>query len=143
MTSEHTSSPPSPVRSAPPQLKWLTLPLLIELISNCIGLLTLPFAQDQLVAQMQTTLNQMGVEGVQLTPGLLQTVLWTTFFTLMALTLLLYFVREGVKDGKGWAWVMTILVAVFSMLNLPFGPFIGIALLYGAFRPEVRAYFGR
>ncbi|GHF96645.1 hypothetical protein GCM10017783_05650 [Deinococcus piscis] len=140
MTRETTASSTRPV---PPQLKWLTLPLLIELVSNAIALLTLPFAQDTLIAQLQTTLPQLGIENLELTPALLQSTLWTTFFILMALTLLLYFVREGVKDGRGWAWVMCILIGVFSLLNLPLGPFIGLALLYGAFQPAVRAYFGR
>lgn len=140
MTREKTVTPARPV---PPQLKWMTLPLLLELVSNGIGLLTLPFAQEQLIAQLQRTLPQLGVENLELSPALLQSTLWTTFFILMALTLLLYFVREGVKEGKGWAWIMSILIGVFSLLNLPFGPLIGLALLYGAFQPEVRAYFGR
>ena len=141
MTGQKTA--PASTRPAPPQLKWLTLPLLIELISNGIGLLVLPFAQEELIAQVQAALPELGMGEVQLTPQMLQTTLWTTFFLLMAITLLLYFVREGVKEGKGWAWIMSILIGVFSLLNLPFGTLIGIALLYGAFRPEVRAYFGR
>lgn len=144
MTRQNTpdKTPDASRRPVPSQLKWLTLPLTIELISNSIGLLSLPFAQEELIAQIQATLPQMGMD-VELTPAMLQTTLWTTFFLLMALTLLAYYVLEGVKDGRGWAWVMCILIGVFSLLNLPFGPFIGLALLYGAFQPQVRAYFGR
>lgn len=138
-----TSPSLQPQRPVPEQLKWLTIPLLVELISNAIALLLLPFTQEQLVSRVQATLTEMGMTDIQLTPQLLQSTLWTTFFMLMALTLLLYYVREGVKAGKGWAWVMTLLVAVFSLFNVPFGPIISLALFYGAFRPEVRAYFGR
>ena len=133
-----TTRPP-----APDALKWLTMPLLIELVSNAISLLALPFAQEQLIAQLQSTLAEMGMQDLTLTPAMLQSALWTTFFVIMALTVLVYFTREGVKEGKGWAWVMSILIGVLLLLSPPFGTIIGVALLYGAFRPEVRAYFGR
>lgn len=130
----------SPVPAA---LKWLTVPLLIALVSNAISLLVLPFAQENLIADVQSTLTEMGMDKVALSPDVWKSTLWTVFFMLTALTALLYFTREGVKEGKGWAWIMSILIGVFSLLNLPLGPIVGIALLYGAFRPEVRAYFGR
>lgn len=127
----------------PNALKWLTTPLLIELLTNALSLMALPFAQDSLIADLQGTLKEMGMGDITLTPELLQSTLWTTFFLMMGLTALLYFTYQGVKEGKEWAWIASLLIGVLSLLNLPFGPLIGIALLYGAFRPDVRAYFGR
>lgn len=139
-----TAESPSPVPHPKPQgLPWLTVPLTIELIANAISLLALPFIQNDLAGQLQAALQQMGLGDLKLTPEMLQQTIWTTFFITMAMTAFLYFTLEAVKEGKSWGWVASIVLGVISLLNLPFGPIVGLIMLYGAFRKDVQAYFGR
>jgi uncharacterized membrane protein (DUF2068 family) len=60
----------------------------------------------------------------------------------------------GLWTGKGWAWIITLILAVISAvfnvieiitLNVGsvFSLIVNIIIIYYLYRPNVRAYFGR
>ncbi|MFC6750224.1 hypothetical protein [Deinococcus aquaticus] len=67
-------------------------------------------------------------------------VLWISFALTAALILWLYFTRRAVLEGRAWGRVSTIVIAVLSLLALPFGPILGIIMLIGAFDRQVQAF---
>ena len=137
-------SAPAPAPLArPPRLGLLTTPLLIALIYNAISLLTLPFSGPtirQLLAELAATTGQ---PPLQLSDAQIQTVLWLSFALTSALVLWLYATRRAVLEGRRWGWVSTLVIAVLSLLVLPFGTVLGAVMLFGLFDREVRAYLHR
>ncbi|WP_291430436.1 hypothetical protein [Deinococcus sp.] len=114
------------------------MPLLIALFYNGISLLTLPFAAPA-VNEMLDMLSQGGT-AVRLDEAQIWQVLWISFGLTAALILWLYFTRRAVLEGRAWGRVSTIVIAVLSLLALPFGPILGIIMLIGAFDRQVQAY---
>ena len=57
------------------------------------------------------------------------------------LILWLYFTRRAVLEGRGWGRVSSIVIAVLSLLLIPFGTVLGLMMLVGAFDRGVQAYF--
>jgi hypothetical protein len=60
----------------------------------------------------------------------------------------------GLWTGKGWAWIITVIIAIISIIFNIFGAVTGhvdqiisliiaAVMLYYLFRPNVKAYFGR
>ncbi|KEF34772.1 hypothetical protein RDMS_05435 [Deinococcus sp. RL] len=127
----------------PARLGLLTTPLLIALIYNAISLLTLPFSGPtirQLLAELATTTGQ---PPLQLSDAQIQTVLWLSFALTSALVLWLYATRRAVLEGRRWGWVSSLVIAVLSLLVVPFGTVLGAVMLFGLFDREVRAYLHR
>ena len=65
-----------------------------------------------------------------------------------------FVVAWGLLKGKGWAWIITVILAiislVFSIIGLASGSIPNIisiiingVILYYMYRPEVKSYFGR
>ena len=130
-----------PLPPPPPRLAFITVPLLIALFYNGFSLLSLPFAGPTL-NEMLAMLGQ-GNAPVQLDEAQISLVLWISFALTAALILWLYFTRRAVIEGRAWGRVSTIVIAVLSLLALPFGPVLGIFMLIGAFDRQVAAYTTR
>lgn len=129
--------------SRPRRLAFLTVPLLIGLIYNAASLLTLPFSGDTI----NTILAQLNAATGEPVPALsqaqLMTVLWLSFFLTSLTILLLYFTRRAVLEGRSWGRVASIVIAVLSLLLIPFGTVLGLIMLVGAFDRDVQAYTRR
>jgi hypothetical protein len=72
----------------------------------------------------------------------------------IALAIANFIVAWGLLTGKGWAWLITVILAiisiVFSIVSIVIGMYGSIVsliiegiILYYMFRPSVKSYFGR
>jgi hypothetical protein len=135
--------PVPPPLQRPPRLAFLTVPLLIGLIYNAVSLLTLPFSGDTLNTLLAQVGTATGDPVTPLTQAQIMTVLWLSFLLTAGLILWLYFTRRAVLEGRGWGRVSSIVIAVLSLLLIPFGTVLGLIMLVGAFDRGVQAYFRR
>lgn len=133
---------PSPA-ARPARLGLLTTPLLIALIYNAISLLTLPFSGPTIRQVLADLSAATGEPAFQISEAQIQTVLWLSFALTSALVLWLYSTRRAVLEGRRWGWVSTLVIAVLSLLVLPFGTVLGLIMLFGLFDREVQAYLRR
>lgn len=133
---------PSPA-ARPARLGFLTTPLLIALIYNAISLLTLPFSGPTIRQVLADLPAVTGQPAFQISEAQIQTVLWLSFALTSALVLWLYATRKAVLEGRRWGWVSTLVIAVLSLLVLPFGTVLGLIMLFGLFDREVQAYLRR
>lgn len=73
---------------------------------------------------------------------------------LFALGIFSFIVAYGLWTGKGWAWTLTVVLAIISialnavsLASANFGAIISIIIdgiiLYYVYRPHVKAYFGK
>ncbi|MBB5378964.1 hypothetical protein HNQ07_004471 [Deinococcus metalli] len=138
-----TPRPPAGPTARPPRLAFLTVPLLIGLFYNAISLLTLPFSGGALNEMLAQLNGASGLPPVQLTPQQVQLTLWLSFALTAVLILWLYYTRRAVMDGRSWGRVSSIVIAVLSLLIVPFGTVLGIVMLVGAFDRAVVAYTSR
>ena len=82
-------------------------------------------------------------------------IVFGVFATIMALVLVIlgiiaFILAYGLWNGKGWAWWLTIIFSVISIivniLSLPggiIGIIIAVIILYYLTRPHVKEFFGR
>lgn len=133
---------PSPA-TRPARLGLLTTPLLIGLIYNAVSLLTLPFSGPTIRQVLADLSAATGEPAFQISEAQIQTVLWLSFALTSALVLWLYATRRAVLEGRRWGWVSTLVIAVLSLLVLPFGTVLGLIMLFGLFDREVQAYLRR
>jgi hypothetical protein len=131
---------PPPTVPRPPRLTFVTTPLLIALIYNAISLLTLPFSGDTINETVLQVEKTLGAAMTPMTPELVTTVLWVSFFITSAIVLLLYFTRRALQEGRSWGRVSSIVIGVLSLLLFPFGTVLGIFMLIGAFDKGVQTY---
>ena len=144
------SFPPSPDRqdqvatgSPPRRLNFVTIPLMIGLVYNAISLLTIPFSGPTLNDLLAEYGKAAGQPVPTLSPELIQTALWISFFLTALLILWLYFTRRAVLEGRNVGRVSSIVIAVLSLLLFPFGTVLGVIMLIGVFDREVTAYLRR
>ena len=137
-----TRPAPTPIPH-PPKLAFLTVPLMISLVLQAISLLTLPFMGNDLNATLAEYGKLTGTEFPPLSPDMIRTVMWLSFFLTAALILWLYNTRRALLEGKNWGRVSAIVIAVLSLLLFPVGTVLGIFMLVGAFDREVTAYLRR
>ncbi|WP_104991206.1 hypothetical protein [Deinococcus sp. NW-56] len=133
--------PAPPTR--PARLGLLTTPLLIALIYNAISLLTLPFSGPTIRQVLADLSAATGGPALQISEGQIQTVLWLSFALTSGLVLWLHITRRAVLEGRRSGWVSSVVIAVLSLLVIPFGTVLGLIMLVGAFDREVRAYLTR
>lgn len=131
---------PPPTVPHPPRLTFVTTPLLIGLIYNAISLLTLPFSGDTINETVLQVEQALGSPVTPMSPELVTTVLWVSFFITSAIVLLLYFTRRALREGRSWGRVSSIVIGVLSLLLFPIGTVLGIFMLIGAFDKDVQAY---
>ncbi|MFB9993787.1 hypothetical protein ACFFLM_17655 [Deinococcus oregonensis] len=131
----------------PQKLSWVTTPLLILFIFQLLGLLVLPF----LAPLMNTILGAAatdptsGITDDQL--GLLKiftgATLWVSFIIAAAWAAFTFLTYRAAGQGRGWARVAAIVIAILSLLNFPIGTILGVLILIGAFDPEVQRFISR
>jgi len=71
--------------------------------------------------------------------GLFLTLCWVVFG---AFALIAFVTAYGLWNGKGWARMIAIVLAIIQLINIPIGTIIGIIILIYLFKDDVKAYFG-
>lgn len=138
-----TASTPKPDLPRPPRLLFLTVPLLIALVYWALTMLVLPFMGPFLNTLLSDSSRAAGLPDLQLTPEQANETLWVVFGLAALFVLWLYFTYRAVLEGKSWGRVSSIVLAVLSLLNFPFGTVLGILMLVGVFDRDVQAYLNR
>lgn len=98
---------------------------------------------NQLSPQLSTTITGAIVGVVMVTAGIA-----------IALGIASFVLSWGLLKGKGWAWIITVILAiisiVFSVIGIASGGIPNIisliingVILYYMYRPDVKSYFGR
>jgi hypothetical protein len=100
-------------------------------------------------------------QGEQITPELattitntIMTVVWITAGIGIAIGIACFLLAWGLFKAKGWAWTITVILAIisiiFSIMGVGSGGFINIiniiisgVILYYLYRPAVKSFFGR
>lgn len=131
----------------PQKLGWITVPLLIMLVMQVLGLIALPFVVPLLSAAVGSAANDPGSglspRDLSLVQSLTGTALWLVLLLGLLWAALIYFTSRAVSDGKSWGRVAAIVIAVLGLLNFPIGTVLGVLILVGAFDPEVQRFFSR
>lgn len=98
---------------------------------------------NQLSPQLSTTITGAIVGVVMFTAGIA-----------IALGIASFVLSWGLLKGKGWAWIITVILAIISLVfsiiglagaSIPniIGIIINGLILYYMYRPDVKSYFGR
>ena len=131
----------------PEKLKFITIPLLIMLGLQILGLIFTPFMGPML----STIFNEMARDpstGITTSDlGILKmftgATVWITFLFMLAWAAFLYFTYRAIGQGKAWARVAVIVIAVLSLLSFPIGTILAIFMLIGAFDQGVQRFANR
>ena len=132
----------------PEKLSWVTIPLLIWVILGILGMLSLPFLGIVLNLIFGAAINDASTSAadaqalgfVRLLTG---STLWVVFFFSLVWTVFQFFTYRALNEGKGWARIAAIVIAIVGLLNFPIGTALGVFMLIGAFDPEVQQYASR
>lgn len=131
----------------PEKLKFITIPLLILLVMQILGILFLPFLGPFLNAMFSSmasdpssgvTANDLGVLKI-FTGGML----WVSFLFGALWAAFIYFTWRAMQQGKNWARIAAIVLGVLSLLNFPIGTILGVLMLMGALDKDVQNYASR
>ncbi|MDB5046696.1 MAG: hypothetical protein JWQ08_2746 [Deinococcus sp.] len=131
----------------PQKLSWVTTPLLIMFILQLLGLLILPFLAPVMNSIMgaAATDSTSGITADQL--GLMRVftgaTLWITFVVAAAWAIFVFLTYRAVGQGRGWARIAAIVIAILGLLSFPIGTILGVLILIGAFDPDVQRFASR
>ncbi|ANE44278.1 hypothetical protein [Deinococcus puniceus] len=131
----------------PQKLSWVTTPLLIMFILQLLGLAVLPFLAPLVnsIANTAATDPTSGITADQL--GLLRVftgaTLWVSFIIAAAWAAFTFLTYRAMGQGRGWARVAAIVIAILGLLNFPIGTILGVLILIGAFDPDVQRFASR
>lgn len=131
----------------PEKLKFVTIPLLILLVMQVLGILLLPFIGPFLNALFSSIASdpQSGVSATDL--GMMKMftggMLWVSFLFGALWAAFIYFTWRAVQQGKNWARIAAIVLAVLNLLNFPIGTVLGVIMLIGALDKDVQHYASR
>lgn len=124
------------------------------------GVWAMYFIPSLITPQLTGNLTNL-TDGNQLSPQLSTTVTGAIVGVVMvvagiaiALGIASFVLSWGLLKGKGWAWIVTVILAiisiVFSVIGLASGGIPNIislvingVILYYMYRPDVKSYFGR
>jgi uncharacterized membrane protein (DUF2068 family) len=121
------------------------------------AILVIPNVINEQFAANQTNITIGNHTSIQLgntLTGIINTVVIVISSISIAIGVAAFVLSWGLLNGKGWAWIITVILAiisvVFSIIALASGGFTNIvtlvingAILYYMYRPPVKAYFGR
>lgn len=132
----------------PEKLSWVTIPLLISVVLSVLGMLSLPFIGVLLNIVFGAAINDSSTSAADAqTLGLVRfftgSTLWIIFFFSLAWTVFQLFTYRAMQEGKGWARIAAIVIAILGLLNFPIGTALGVFMLVGAFDPAVQQYASR
>ena len=130
---------------------------IILLSGGIFAILVIPNVINEQFAANQTNItigNQTSIQLGNTLTGIINTVVIVISSISIALGVVAFVISWGLFNGKGWAWIITVILAiisvVFSIIALASGGFTNIvtlvinaAILYYMYRPPVKAYFGR
>lgn len=129
-----------PLPSLPPKLLLVTVSLQLLVVFNALVLLMLPFSRDNLSDSLAQASQITGQPMPQFTSAELDSLLWTMFFWAVVTLVASAIARSGAKDGKRWAWGLSLFIASALLVLFPFGTPLGIVMLFGLFDKSVRAF---
>ncbi len=142
----------------------VTIVAILMIINGAIllggGIFTMYFIPKVMTPQLTNNLtnltigNQTNIQLGDTITGVITTVVIVVSSIAMALGIAAFVLAWGLLNGKGWAWIITVILAVisvvFSVIALASGGFTNIitlvingVILYYMYRPPVKAYFGR
>ena len=151
MTFPPASPQPGYARSTPQRLGWVTVPLIILLVLQILGILFLPLLLPFLTAIMHSaTVTVNNDPATNLSPDTIQTILkfvsasiWVVEVIQVGVAVLYFFTLRAVQQGKAWGRIVAIVMFILGLLNFPVGTLLGVFGLIGAFDQEVTAYCSR
>lgn len=131
----------------PQKLSWITVPLLISLVLQILGLLVLPFLIPLIDVALTSVANApnsgLGPQELRLVRSLTGTTLWALLLLGVFWAALIYFTYGAVQDGRSWSRIAALVIAVTGLINFPVGTVLGVLILMGSFDPEVQGYLSR
>jgi len=143
-------APQTPALQVPARLSWVTVPLIVMLVLQVIGVLLLPLLVPLISAiaaspDFAASMNDSATDpaSVRTVLGLLSAFVWVIEVFQIALAVLYVFVLRAVQAGRSWGRVAAIVLFVLGILNFPLGTLLGVFGLIGAFDAEVTAYCNR
>lgn len=132
----------------PEKLPWVTIPLLISVVLSILGMVSLPFIGVLLNAIFGAAINDSSTsasdaQALGLVRFFTGSTLWIIFFFSLAWTVFQFSTYRAMQEGKGWARIAAIVIAILGLLNFPIGTALGVFMLVGAFDPAVQQYASR
>ena len=137
----------------------------IMLLLGGIGLVTIAPFMSQLNVNTTSSTTDNGVlvtangTGIDLSKNNTSSLLFAAFIgvigsILIVLGIASFVVAWGLLKGKGWAWTVTIIITIISLVfnalsivSGNIGAIVGIiidgVIIYYLYRPNVKSYFGR
>ena len=163
MESTYVPPPPSPYTYPRPQQRpfGVTLLAILEILGGIFSLLAAlgSFLLTALI-DVQELINQLGPNFPQ---GIIEAIPY--FFVIMGiafliLAIILFIVAYGYLKGSGWAWTLSVVLLVLSILfnvvgwilsglnpaglaSMLVSVIIQVIILVYLFRPNVKAWFGK
>ncbi|WP_420594746.1 hypothetical protein [Deinococcus sp.] len=132
----------------PQKLSWVTVPLIVSMILGVLGLLILPFAGAVIsaaygLAAADTATTASDLQALGFVRFFTGATLWIIFFFSLAWLIFQFFTYRALNEGKSWARIAAVVIAILGLFNFPLGTVLGIFMLIGAFDPEVQQYASR
>ncbi len=133
----------------PPRLSYVTVPLIILLIFQVLGVVLLPLLLPFFSAVMNspsitsgsdTNLSPTDIRGIL---TIISASIWVVELFQIAFAVLYFFTWRAVQQGRNWGRVAAIVLFILALFSVPFGTLLGIFGLIGAFDAEVTAYCNR
>ena len=134
--------------SMPPQkLSWVTVPLVLMMVLQALGVLLLPLLVPLLhyVAGSPSALQNGGTSpaDVGAVLRLLSASVWVIEVLQVASLVWSFLTLRAVQAGRNWGRTSAVVLFVLGLLNIPIGTLLGVFGLIGAFDPEVTRYCSR
>ena len=152
MTFSPSSPPPGYVRSTPPRLSWVTVPLIVMLVFQVLGILFLPLLLplfSSLMNMPSAALNgvntdtNLSVTDIRTIVAFFSAFIWVIEVVQVAFAVLYFLTLRAVQGGRSWGRIVAIILFILNLLSFPVGTVLGIFGLIGALDPEVTAYESR
>ena len=131
----------------PEKLSWVSIPLIVLLVLQVLGILLLPLILPFISAIASAPDLATGTKGATTDPATIKMVLgfvsasiWVVEIFQIALAVLYFFAYRGVQQGKSWARIAAIVLFILGLFNFPLGTLLGVFGLIGAFDAAVTAY---
>jgi hypothetical protein len=132
------------------------VPILIQQVMNALtGNMTSNFGNLTLDLGVNITRGErISPEMASTITNTIMTVVWITAGIGIAIGSACFLLAWGLFKAKGWAWTITLILAIisiiFSILGVGSGGFVNIInivisgiILYYLYRPAVKSFFGR
>lgn len=123
------------------------------IIMLIVGLAAIAFA-SVIPLIPQDALDPEAMEGIDITEPWFAGVITAVGGVSVAIGIASFIVAYGLLKGKGWAWTVTVVLAIIAIIfdaasiaTGNFGSIISIiisgVIIYYVYRPHVKAYFGK